>query len=236
MEIQIFINNFKEAFGDKVELPIAFWYSDNPVGELEKTNGCYFKGFKRLQDGKALSLDVDTIGCGGGKFYSGFVDMPERIPYFVSEKEKYKETPEQVLEFIDGLELERAKLPYLNFDYLNKLDSFDNVEGILFFATPDVLSGLATWAYFDNNSDDAVSSIFGSGCSAVVAQAVRENRRKGRRTFIGGLDPSVRPWISENVLTYTIPMSRFEEMYHTMRRSCLFDTHAWGKVKDRINS
>jgi hypothetical protein len=24
-------------------------------------------------------------------------------------------------------------------------------------------------------------------------------------------------------------------MYHTMRESCLFDTHAWGKIKERIN-
>ena len=29
-------------------------------------------------------------------------------------------------------------------------------------------------------------------------------------------------------------MSRFKEMYHTMRESCLFDTHAWGKIKERI--
>ena len=38
-----------------------------------------------------------------------------------------------------------------------------------------MLSGLATWAFFDNNADDAVSCIFGSGCSSVVAQAVKEN-------------------------------------------------------------
>ena len=68
------------------------------------------------------------------------------------------------------------------------------MEGILFFATPDMLSGLATWAFFDNNADDAVSCIFGSGCSSVVAQAVKENRTGGRRTFIGLLDPSVRPY------------------------------------------
>ena len=30
-------------------------------------------------------------------------------------------------------------------------------------------------------------------------------------------------------------MSRFKEMYETMRQSCLFDTHAWGKIKERMN-
>lgn len=235
MNVQTFINNFREAFGDKPQSPIAFWYSAEPVGELQKVNGCFFKGFSRLDEGKTLTLDVETIGCGGGKFYTGFTDMPERIPNFVSLKEKYKKTPEQVLDFVERLELKRATLPYLNFDYVDRIDSFDNVEGILFFGTPDVLAGLTTWSFFDNDEEDTVSTIFGSACSAVVAQAVRENQRNGRRTFLGGFDPSVRPWLGENILTYVIPMSRFKEMYHTMRDSCLFDTHAWGKVKDRIN-
>ena len=34
--------------------------------------------------------------------------------------------------------------------------------------------------------------------------------------------------------SYTIPMSRFREMYQTMRSSCLFDTHAWGKIRERM--
>lgn len=236
MDTRIFIKNFREAFGEQPESPIAFWYSAEPVGELEKINGCFFKGFKRLKEGQVFTLDVETIGCGGGKFYSGFIDMPERIPNFVSNKEKYKKTPEQVLDFIDRLELKRSDLAYLNFDYVDRIESFDGIDGILFFATPDVLSGLTTWAYFDNNEEDTVCAFFGSACSAVVAQAVRENQINGRRTFLGGFDPSVRPWIDTNILTYVIPMSRFKEMYHTMRDSCLFDTHAWGKVKERINS
>ena len=235
MNVQTFLNNFREAFGQQPESPIAFWYSAEPLGELQKVNGCFFKGFNRLKEGKTLTLDEATIGCGGGKFYSGFVDMPERIPNFVSQKEKYKKTPEQVLGFIERMELERATLPYLNFDYIDRIESFDNIEGILFFATPDVMSGLATWAFFDNDEEDTVCSIFGSGCSLVVAQTIRENRREGRRTFLGGFDPSLRPWLDPNVLTYVIPMSRFKEMYHTMRQSCLFDTHAWGKVRERIN-
>lgn len=236
MDVKTFISNFREAFGGKPESPIGFWYSQEPVGELQKINGCYFKGFNRLREGKTLTLDVETIGCGGGKFYSGFTDMPDRIPNFVSHKEKYKKTPEQVLDFIDRMDLERASLPYLNFDYIDRLTDFDGLEGILFFATPDVLSGLTTWAYFDNDEEDTVSAIFGSACSAVVAQAVRENRNGGRRTFLGGFDPSVRPWFDAGLLTYVIPMSRFKEMYLTMPDSCLFDTHAWGKVKQRINT
>ena len=135
------------------------------------------------------------IGCGGGKFYTGFIEMPERVPNFVSLKEKYKKTPEMVVEFIENLGVPLTNRKYLNFARIDGVDSFDKVEGLLFLATPDVLSGLTTWAYFDNNSEDAVTSMFGSGCSAVVTNAVVENNRNGKRTFIGLFDPSVRPYV-----------------------------------------
>lgn len=30
MEVTIFINNYREAFGEAAKLPIAFWYSEAP--------------------------------------------------------------------------------------------------------------------------------------------------------------------------------------------------------------
>lgn len=162
--------------------------------------------------------------------------MPEYIPNFVSLKEKYKRTPELMLEFLNQLETPRASKEFLNFARIDKISTFKYIEGILFFGTPDILSGLTTWAYFDNNDDNAVSSIFGSGCSATITQAAIENKINGRRTFVGFFDPSVRPHIEANILSFVIPMSRFSEMYYTMRESCLFDTHAWAKIRDRIDA
>ncbi|RHJ84430.1 DUF169 domain-containing protein [Parabacteroides sp. AM08-6] len=234
MDINVFLTNYREAFGDKVDLPIAFWFSEQPVNLIDKIGGCFFKCMKDVRVGQIVSLGVDTIGCGGGKFYTGFTEMPDRIPGFVSLKEKYKQTPEQVSEFIDELQVPKAKMAFLNFARMDKVDGFDNLEGILFLTTPDVLSGLVSWAFFDNNAPDAVASLFGSGCCSVVTQAVIENTKKGKRTFIGFFDPSVRPHFEPDILSFMIPMSRFKEMYDTMRSCCLFDTHAWKKVKDRI--
>ncbi|WP_455637492.1 DUF169 domain-containing protein [Parabacteroides sp.] len=234
MDINVFLNNYREAFGDRVDLPIVFWYSEQPVNPIDKIGGCLFKCMKEVRAGQTVTLNVDTIGCGGGKFYTGFTDMPERIPGFVSLKEKYKQTPGDVSEFLEELQVPRSKTDYLNFARMDKVGSFDNLEGVLFLATPDMLSGLATWAFFDNNAPDAVTSLFGSGCCAVVTQAVIENTRGGRRTFIGFFDPSVRPYFEPDILSFMIPMSRFTKMYDTMRSSCLFDTHAWGKIKERM--
>ncbi len=234
MNIHTFISNYQEAFGMQAELPIAFWYSNEAAAPTEKVNGCLFKCMRLVRDGKIISLSNETITCGGGKFYTGFTDMPERVPGFVSLKEKYKKTPEMVLDFIREIQVPRADKAYLHFARIDQISSFDQIEGILFLATPDMLSGLTTWAYFDNNAFDAVSAPFGSGCCSVVTQAILENRKHGKRTFLGFFDPSVRPYFEENILSFTIPMSRFKEMYHTMRNSCLFDTHAWGKIKERL--
>lgn len=236
MEIRTFIENYREAFGSKAELPLVFWYSDQAVAETGKINGCLFKCLDEVRAGNSVSLNAVTIGCGGGQFYTGFIEFPERIPGFVSLKERYKQTPAMVSEFVQELGVPRATKAYLHFARIDKVDSFDELEGVLFLATPDVLSGLTTWAYFDNNASDAVASIFGSGCSAVVTQAVVENRKQGRRTFIGFFDPSVRPYVEPDILSFVIPMVRFKEMYHTMRDSCLFGTHAWGKIQSRMDS
>lgn len=150
-------------------------------------------------------------------------------------KERYKASPADVTECIDKLDIRLTTRKYLNFVRIDKAESLDMIEGLLFIVTPDILSGLAAWAFFDNNSDCAVSCPFGSGCSSVVAQAVRENRLGGRRTFIGMLDPSARPYIGADELSFVIPAVRLPEMLDTIDRCCLSGTHGWTKIKERIN-
>ena len=90
MEIEKFIENYREAFGEAAGLPVVFWYSDEETGHTEKIGGCFFKGMQEVRAGNTISLNAEVIGCGGGKFYTGFAPMPEHVPGFVSLKEKYK--------------------------------------------------------------------------------------------------------------------------------------------------
>ena len=234
MDIKEFLLNYRQAFGSKASLPLLFGYSDKPIANTEKIGGCFFKGLQAARDGQPVSLSADVIGCGGGKLYTGFSDIPERVPGFVSLKEKYKKTPEMVVDYVNGLGMNRAEKPYLNFIRIDKAESFEGIEGIFFYATPDMLSGLCGWAFFDINEPDAVVSQFGSGCSTVVSMSVGENARQGHRCFIGLLDPSVRPWVGKDELCFTIPFSRFTQMMETMKDCFLFDSHAWQKMKARL--
>ncbi|MBR7012104.1 MAG: DUF169 domain-containing protein [Muribaculaceae bacterium] len=234
MELKDFIGSYSEAFGEKAQLPLLFGYSDEPVAPTAKIGGCFFKGLQAAREGSPVSLSAEVIGCGGGKLYTGFSDMPERVPNFVSLVEKYKKTPEMVADYVKGLNMSRSVKPYLNFVRADQADSLDGFEGVMFYATPDMLSGLCGWAFFDSNEPDAVVAQFGSGCSTVVSMTVVENARGGHRCFLGLFDPSVRPWVGKDELSLTIPMSRFTVMLDTMHDCFLFGSHAWERIKERL--
>lgn len=234
MTVKDFITKYREAFGESVPLPVAFGYSDKAATEVRKIPRCMVGAIRKVCDGQPLTLSTDNVLCGGGSLYTAFAPMPERVPVFVSEVEHYKQTKEQVEEYVDRLGIRLTGKPYLNFVRLDGLDSWDKAEGILFFATPDVLSGLCSWAFYDNNDDDAVCARFASGCCSIVTFAVKENAVGGRRCFIGMLDPSARPLVPKDELAFTIPMRRFIKMTGTMEQSALFQK-AWSVVRKRVN-
>ena len=234
MDFKAFIQSYREAFGENAQLPLLFGYNDTPVADTAKIGGCFFKGLQAAREGTPVALSAEVIGCGGGKLYTGFSDMPERVPNFVSLTEKYKRTPEMVADYVKSLEMPRAVNPYLNFIRIDQAESLDGFEGVMFYATPDALSGLCGWAFYDSNEPDAVVARFGSGCSTVVSMAVVENVRQGHRCFLGLFDPSVRLWVGKDELSFTVPMSRFRVMLDTMHECFLFGSHAWERIKARM--
>lgn len=51
MDTQQFIQDFREAFGQKAALPLLFGYSDQPMAATEKIGGCFFKGLQAAREG-----------------------------------------------------------------------------------------------------------------------------------------------------------------------------------------
>ena len=235
MTIQEFIIKFREAFGDAAPLPVSLAYGATPAAEVKSVPKCMIGAVSKVRYGDSLTLCADNVLCGGGALYTAFRPMPERVPVFVSEVEHYKKTKEMVKDYVDSLGIPLSDKPYLNFVRADKLESWDDAEALIFFATPDILSGLCTWVFYDNNDSDAVTTLFASGCASIITFAVKENRSGGRRCFLGMLDPSARPLVPANELTFTIPMSRFKEMLTTMKDSALYQK-AFSALKRRINN
>ena len=82
MDVKEFTAAYREAFGERPELPLLFRYTDTPLRPVEKVGGCFFKALAEARRGLPVSLNAGNIGCGGGKFYTGFSPMPEFVPQF----------------------------------------------------------------------------------------------------------------------------------------------------------
>lgn len=233
MTPQIFVEKFTEAFGEITPLPIAIWYSHTAAATVCRVPRCMIGAIRKVCNGEPLTLCADNVLCDGGGLYTAFRPMPERVPLFVSNTEHYKRTPKMVEDYVESLEIIPTQKPFLNFARVDKLESWEEVEALLFFATPDVLSGLCTWAFYDTNAQDAVVTQFASGCASAVTFAVTENRKGGYRCFLGMFDPSARPLVPKNELTFAVPMSRFSQMMATMPDSALYQK-AFSALRRRI--
>lgn len=241
---QKFLTLWKKYFND-AELPITFYYSDEPgtTKEAEPGSGprCVIGALVEVRNGVSLAFNVDAVGCPGGKRYLGFAEnlMPE-FEYFLScgipgklEGERYKKTPELVKETMESWPVLQAPGRYIIFKRWDMLERADNPEIVISFARPDVLSGLFTLASFDEAGQNLVTAPFGSGCSTIVQYPYLEKDSEHPRGVIGMFDVSARPFVPEDALTFSVPMSKFTRMIDNMEESFLI-TPSWAKLQKRI--
>ncbi len=234
MDLNLFIDKYRKAFSENAELPIAFWYSDERAAPAGKQfTACIFKYLTDMRQGEIVTFCGDDAICGGAKVMWGWEDLDRRSAEFIT-YEKFIRTPEDYFAYHRDFPVERIDKPYLNFARIDKVTDPDALEGLFFIADGDVLAGLTSWIFLDHYGDDAIITRFNSGCSGIVTGTAHENRMGGKRAFLGGLDPSVRPLFKPGELTLSIPMSLFRELYDSFDDSCLSGTREWNAVRDRI--
>jgi uncharacterized protein (DUF169 family) len=193
-----------------------------------------------VRNGKSLYFNRDSLSCGGARRYLGYTDkMRPGFEYFLScgneemEGERYLRTPEMVREFMKNQKTLPVKGKNIVFKRWDNLTEKDNPEVVIFFARPDVLSGLFTLANFDQTEPNGTIAPFGAGCGSIIHYPYLEGITERQRAVIGMFDPSARPCVPENVLTFAVPMKRFERMVGYMQESFLI-TETWDTVRKRI--
>ena len=240
-----FLTLWKKYFNN-AELPITFCYTDEE-GHAEAVKPgsvprCVIGALIKVRDGQSLAFDVDAVGCAGGKRYLGFAEnlMPD-FEYFLScgipgkmEGERYKKSPEMVKEYMKRhMPVMKAPGRFIVFKRWDVLEKSDSPEVVIFFAKPDVLSGLFTLASYDETEQNMVIAPFGSGCSTIVQYPYLEIKSPNPRGVIGMFDVSARPFVPNDALTFAAPMSKFTRMIDNMEESFLI-TPSWAKVQKRI--
>ena len=239
-----FLTLWKKYFDD-APLPIAFYYTGTPEPALIVKPGsvprCIIGAIVKVRDGWSGAFNVDSVGCPGGKRYLGFSDkLSPDFEYFLScgipgklEGERYKKTPNMVRDYMKHAPPVPAPAPFIVFKRWDRLEKADSPEVVIFFATPDVLSGLFTLAVYDESAADAVIAPFGSGCGSIVHYPYQESKSERSRAVIGLFDVSARPFVPPDVLTFAVPVSKFTRMVENMAGSFLI-TPSWAKIRKRI--
>ncbi len=239
-----FLTLWRKYFND-AELPLTFYYTDE-AGRAETVKPgtvprCFIGALAKVRQGRSFAFDKDSVGCAGGRRYLGFArGLMPNFEYFLScgipgkmEGERYKKSPELVKEAMKEWPAFRAAGRYIVFKRWDNLEEADDPQVVVFFAEPDVLSGLFTLASFDEAGQDLVMAPFGSGCSTIVQYPYLEVGVPSPRAVIGMFDVSARPFVPKNVLSFAVPMSKFARMVDNMEESFLI-TASWAKVQKRI--
>ncbi|MEI6683741.1 MAG: DUF169 domain-containing protein [Bacteroidota bacterium] len=239
-----FLEKWAAYFGES-DLPITFFYAEDP-GDVARANlpnghSCIVCELALVRKGTPLAWNVQSLGCGGSRRYLGYTGkMRPGFEYFLStgiegkiEGERYIQKPEMVREMMAAMPCIPANGRYIIFKRFDQLTPDDEPVAAIFFAKPDVLSGLFTLANFDQPGGDGVIAPFGSGCSAIVHQPWFQGETENPKAVLGMFDASARPCVAKDVLSFAVPMKKFVTMVGNMDESFLI-TETWRTVKKRL--
>ncbi len=227
------------------ELPIVFWYTDAepPPNEIpaDPADRCLIGALAPVRGGRTWRFSRAMPLCTGGKRYTGFsTRLRSDFEYFLScgipgemEGERYKKSPELVRAMLERQPAFKAPGRYLIFKRWDALEAGDEPEAVIFFAPPDVLSGLFTLVGFDETDLNAVIAPFGAGCATIIQYPCLENRSEHPRAVLGMFDVSARPHVPAGCLTFTVPWRKFLRMLANMDESFLI-TDSWEKIRVRL--
>lgn len=237
-------NSFQEALG-LAESPLGVYYThEKPEGITPKEGiqGCMIGLLQNARKkGKTVYFDKTHFGCPGGAYYMGFRETPmPNIEYFLScgisgemEGERYIKTPERAREYFARMIPRRAPATYCVFKPIEEFQGGMEPEVVVFFASPDILSGLFTLTNYALERTDAVFAPFGSGCGVILTFPLKEAVRDQPRAVLGMFDVSARPMVEKDILTLAMPHSVFLNLLENVSGSFL-ETESWKKVLRRI--
>ena len=226
-------------------LAIHHYYSDELNGadfpKASKPNKrgytCIFSQLAPVRSGKPRAFNQDNFGCWGAAATLGFgkeptpEDMGHMVDFLIN-VEKSKKTEAHALGMAAANPPISAQGKYLIFKRWDDLAEIDEPQVVFFFCNPEAIAGLHALANFDAMSPNGVITPYDSGCSSIVGVAMRNLDSKEPKAVLGGLDPCIRPYVRQPLLTFSVPWPKFVDMVKNMDISFL-TVDFWEDVKSR---
>lgn len=191
---------------------------------------------------KAAWISHEECGCMGGGYYSGiygpYLDMNVKfvstgIPGTSIEGEHYMPSPESMRAFMEDC---APPLTSAKYCVIKPLDQFTGAEQplvVVFFARPEVLTGLHSLATYTVGRHDAIIAPFGANCTNIIAWPLVYERRGIECAVLGGFDPSARKFMKTDELTFAVSLTMYRKMLDHMESSAL-TRHKFEDVRKKV--
>lgn len=183
---------------------------------------CMFALMGKVQSGKPASFTAETPGCVGAGNYLGFNGVPPiAAALYLAGKERLKKDAGLATAFYNEVQAPAAKKTCLIFGRLDSLPDDTEVEVVNLWVGAASLSILHTLANYDRSTNDNVIMPFSSGCQSIWTLPYKQAGKELPKAVAGSLDPTVRPFLPEEAISFSAPAERFVEMCANINGSFL---------------
>ncbi len=217
----VFARDTYGCWGGGVGLGFGNRYKDFPGGE-EGFHCFLSSGNKNSEKGRAVAEHLS--GPGLAEFRDDFL-----------EGERYLKGPELVEAFVRKLPIVDIPAEYVILKPLENVGENDSVQTITYLADPDQLSALVVLANHARSTYDNVTIPFAAGCQAIGILAYAEGGKDSPGAVVGMVDPSarknVRKILDSNLLSFSMPLSLYNEMEASASESFLF-RNTWKAISE----
>lgn len=192
----------------------------------------------------AAYISEQEYGCPGGIYYTAMQKPNLRfIEHYVTtgfegtpvHGERYLPSPEAMRKFLAEVEPREAPGKYCIFKPLSLFADDEQPEFVIFFARPEVLSGLFTLTTFTTGEVDCVASPFGAGCTNILGWPLYYQEKGEEKAVLGGFDPSARKYMKTDELTFTVSWDLYQKMLQAVSESIFNVDGEWATVRKKVN-
>ncbi|MDX9722240.1 MAG: DUF169 domain-containing protein [Myxococcota bacterium] len=231
----------------RLETPVIALYDCDASPAFEpivhaRGRACCFAYYERWCKGESLLIERSDEsfaqpkhGCPGLQRALGLGgDYPPWMANFLTDGkngapmgEGLKATPQLAQEFLDQATPTQPSGEQLIMGPL-RLEQWDKVRSITFFADPDRLAALMTLAAFWSSQPDEIVAPFSSGCGLMW----RELQNQGRdRAVLGCTDIAMRKYLPPEIMCITVSPERFARMLD-YPEDCFLERSWWRELLD----
>lgn len=238
----------EKAYGPKPGAPISREMEEQGQVDMQavfETFSCVIGNiWLARKKNSAAYISTQEYGCPGGVFYCSMMKPYLRfIEHYVStgfegspiHGERYLPSPEAMKKFLDTVDPRKPPAKYCIFKPLSHFSDDQKPEFVIFFARPEVLSGLFTQTAFTTGDVDCVASPFGAGCTNILAWPLFYKEKGVEKAVLGGFDPSARKFMKTDELTFTVPLSLYQKMLAALPESMFNVGDTWPIVRKKVN-